>query len=517
MGDLLHISSSPHTRSKLHTAPVMYNVIIALLPAAAVGIWNFGLRAALVIVLSVLTAMASEAVFCMITHRALTITDGSAVLTGLLLALCLSPEVPLYMPMLGAAFAILVVKCMFGGLGKNFINPALAARCFLLISFSGAMTAYAVDGVSSATPLAVLKDGGAVNFVQLFTGKGSAGVIGCSAAALLIGGIYLLVSGGITWQIPASMIGTFSLFLILFGGHGIDGKFLLAHLLGGGLLMGAFFMATDPVTSPVTGTGQLVYGAAAGILCALFRVNGSAADSASYAIIISNLVTPLIDTFIVPKPFAFRKKKGEGLLTVHMLLPAFVLTLITLVAGVALSGVFGMTKETIEQQEAAAKEAAFLEVIPGAEETVPWEEASGAIEALDGGIYGTDFGRVRIKEAWKGADASGETKGYAIAVTTSDGFEGNISLAVGMAPDGTLNGIAFTELKETAGMGMRAADPEFKGQFAGRKVERFELLKSGGASQDDQIDSISGASITSQAVVNAVNAALDFYNSVAEG
>ena len=512
MNQLLHVSSSPHTRSKLHTAPVMYNVILALLPAAAAGIWNFGPRAALILLLSVLTAVASEAVFCMITRRTLTITDGSAVLTGLLLGLSLSPMVPYYIPMLGALFAIIVVKCLFGGLGKNFINPALAARCFLLISFSGIMTTYGVDGVSSATPLAVLKGGSAVNITKMFFGTGgTTGVIGCSAAALLLGGLYLWVSGGITWQIPASMIGTFSLFMILFGGQGPDGRFLLAHLCGGGLMMGAFFMATDPVTSPVTGTGQLFYGALAGILCALFRVQGSAADSASYAIIIANLVTPLIDTFIVPKPFAFRKKKGEGLLNVHTIAPACVLTLITLAAGVALSGVFGLTKGTIEQQEKAAKAAAYLAVVPGAEEMIAWEEGEAAVEALEGAVYGSDFGRVHINEAWKGVDGAGETMGYAIAVTSSDGFDGDITLAAGVAPDGTLNGIAFTELNETAGMGMRADEPEFKDQFAGVKTDSFELLKGGGSTKDSQIDSISGASITSGAVVNAVNAALDFY------
>lgn len=510
MNQIYHVSSSPHVRSKLHTGPVMYNVIISLLPATCVGIWRFGTRAAIIVLLSILTAVASEAVCCKIMKKELTIKDGSAVVTGLLLALCLSPLVPFYIPILGALFAIVVVKCMFGGLGKNFINPALAARCFLLISFSGTMTAYGVDGVSSATPLEVLKGGSAVNITEMFLGT-STGVIGCSALALLVGGLYLWISGGITWEIPASMIGAFGIFMIIFGGQGLDGKFLLAHLCGGGILMGAFFMATDPVTSPVSSTGQLLYGAIAGILSGLFRVNGSAADSVSYAIIITNLVTPMIDQFIVPKPFAYRKQDGQSFFSIATIAPALVLTLITLIAGVALSGVFGLTKDTIEEQERAAQAAAYKEVVTGAEEIVEWEEGRAAVEALDGAVYGSDFGRAYINDAYKGVDASGNTVGYAISVTSADGFDGKITLAVGISADGTLNGISFTELNETAGMGMRADEPEFKDQFAGKNVARFELMKGGGSTEDSQIDSISGASITSGAVVNAVNAALDFY------
>ena len=511
--NMYNVSSSPHFRSKLSTGRVMYDVILSLMPATIIGCWNFGLHALLIVLTSVVTAVATEFVFNKIRKQETTIKDGSAVVTGLLLALCLSPAVPLYIPFLGGLFAILVVKCLFGGLGKNFMNPALAARCFLLISFSGTMTKYVgPDAVSSATPLVDLSSGMIVNVTKMFLGT-SAGVIGCSILGLLIGGLYLWVTGGITWEIPVSALAVFTVFVGLFGGQGFDPMFLVAHLCGGGIVMGALFMATDPVTSPVTTTGQLVYGASVGLFSALFRVFGSAADSVSYAIILSNLFTPMIDQFIVPKPYAYRKADdGQGgFFTMKNLKPAFILFAITAVAGVALSGVFGLTKSAIEEQELAAQMESFREVLPDAETFDVSEAGQAAVDALEGGVYGSDFGRAYINGAYEGKDASGNTVGYVISATSADGYDGNVSLSVGISQDGTINGISFTELTETAGMGMRADEPEFKGQFSGRNASRFKLNKAGGSTADDEIDSISGASITSGAVVNAVNAALDFF------
>ncbi len=517
MSAYLNVSSGPHTRSRLSTGSVMGDVCLSLLPATAVGIWHFGVKALVVVLASIATAVLTELVFDLIAKRGPTYRDGSAVITGLLLALCLSPAVPVYIPILGSAFAILFVKCFFGGLGKNFMNPALAGRCFLLISFSSTMTNYQyTDAVSSATPLVPLLDGKSVNLAEMFLGNGSAtGVIGCSVCALLIGGIYLLIIRAITWEIPVASLAVFSLFICLFGGHGFDMVFLLGNLLGGGIVMGSFFMATDPVTSPVTRTGQLIFGAAVGLLAGIFRVFATAADSVSYAIIISNLLTPILDEYVVPLPFGLKKNANGGkdstaALTPKMLLPALRLTIITLLAGVGLAVVFNVTKDTIEAQKEAKKKASYLEVLPSASDIVPDDSLTASVEALNGGVYGTDFGKAYINEAVSGVDDSGNVVGCVVNVTTKDGFDGPISLSVGFDKDGVIQGISFTELNETAGMGMRCAEPEFKDQFSGRKVERFVLNKAGGSTSEEEIDSVSGASISSEAVVSAVNAANDF-------
>ena len=278
--------------------------------------------------------------------------------------------------------------------------------------------------------------------------------------------------------------------------------------------MGAFFMATDYVTSPVSRLGQFIYGALIGVLGAMFRIYGTAADSFSYSIIVANLLTPLIDTYIVQKPFAFRRfgrKPGQERtpLLQRIPKPVIALTLITIVAGLALSGVYSITKDTIDEQKAAAARAAYRVVVPGAESFDTTPEIENALAELDGGTYGTGYGRCRINEAYVATDADGNPAGYVVSVTSDDGFDGSISLAVGWSADGTMNGISFTELTETPGMGMRADEEGFKGQFRERTEYPFKLTKSGDAAADE-ISAISGATITSTAVVNAVNAASDF-------
>ena len=301
---ILNISSNPHVRSKLTTGNVMLGVIVSLLPAAIFGVFHFGLHAFLIIAAAVVSAVLTEFIFDLIAKRPNTVKDGSAVVTGLLLALSLSHSVPLYIPVIGSIFAILFVKCFFGGLGKNFMNPALAGRCFLLISFGTSMTSFAVDGVSSATPLADLAAGNTINLSQVYLGYSNS-VIGGSALALLIGGLLLWAMGGITWEIPTATLVVFSLFIAIFGGQGFSVPFILSHICAGGILMGAFFMATDPATSPMTSTGQLVFGAIVGLLAGLYRVFGSSADSVSYAIILSNLFVPFIDKLCIPKPLGY--------------------------------------------------------------------------------------------------------------------------------------------------------------------------------------------------------------------
>ena len=504
MDELFNVSSAPHVRSPLTTRGVMTDVLVALLPTAVIGVWVHGFPAFLVIALSMCAAVLTEYLFDQVTKRKTTVGDCSALVTGLLLALTLPAQVPVYIPVLGAVFAILVVKCLFGGLGHNIVNPALAGRSFLLISFGSLMTVYSVDGVSAATPLAELAAGQAVDLMPIFTGSAS-GVIGSSALALIAGGIYLLLSGGITWEIPTSMIGTTWLFLVIFGGHGVDPAYILPQLLGGGLLMAAFFMATDPVSCPSTRDGQLVFGIFAGILIGLFRVKGASPDSTTYAILIADLVGPVIDDLIIPEPFGYRIPKDRKKAIPK---PVFILLAITVIAGLALSAVYGMTKDTIAANQASANKAALMEVLPEASDFTVDDDLQAKI-AAQGDTYGPGFGGAKIESAAVGVDGSGNAVGYAVTVFNSDSYDGGLTLVVGVKADGTVTGISFTELHDTAGMGMRCGDPEFKDQFNNVKVSKFTLNKSGGSTADDQIDSVSGASVTSGAVVNAVNAALD--------
>ncbi len=229
--------------------------------------------------------------------KTITIKDLSAVVTGLILALNLPSTVPLWLPVIGGLFAIIVVKQFYGGLGQNFMNPALAARCFLLISFTGRMTNFAFDGMTSSTPLAILKNGESFDLIRMFIGN-TAGTIGeTSTVALLIGVVYLLIKGVIKLTIPMTYIITFSIFTLLFSPCSFDFYYLACELCGGGLILGAFFMATDYVTSPMDQKGQIIYGVLLGVLTGLFRFFGTSTEGVSYAIIISNLLVPLIDKF----------------------------------------------------------------------------------------------------------------------------------------------------------------------------------------------------------------------------
>ena len=240
--------------------------------------------------------------------KPVTVNDLSAVVTGLLLALNLPPTLPWWMGALGAVFAIVVVKQLFGGLGQNFMNPALAARCFLLICFAGRMTYFVYDGVTGPTPLAELKAGQAVNTMDMLVGN-IRGTIGeTSVIAIMIGAMFLLLMGVIDLKIPGSYIISFVIFITIFGGHGFDTQYITAHLCGGGLMLGAWFMATDYVTSPITGSGKIIYGICMGLLTGLFRLFGGSAEGVSYAIIISNLLVPLIEKATLPRPFG---KGGE--------------------------------------------------------------------------------------------------------------------------------------------------------------------------------------------------------------
>lgn len=494
MRELLHLSSAPHDRGSLSTKTVMRDVLLALLPTAVLGIWAHGWYAGFVMLVSIAAAVVTEYLFNLATKRGNTIGDASAVVTGLLLALTLPAQVPVYVPVLGAVFAILVVKCLFGGLGHNIMNPALAGRSFLLISFGVSMTGYTLDGVSAATPLAEVAAGRSVDVVAMALGNTS-GVIGSSALGLLAGGIYLLLSRGITWEIPTATIGSTAVFLALFGGHGLDPAYLVPQLLGGGLLMAAFFMATDPVTGPSTTKGQLLYGTLTGVLIGLFRVKGNAADSTTYAVLLANLFGNLIDELFIPVPYGFRIPK-EFKKAIPK--PVSILLVITLIAGAVLSGVYVTTSERIAQNNEQANQAAYRAVIPQAESFRSLELAQGTA------------GTTQIQRVLAGLDGSGQTLGYAIAVHNSQSYDGGLTLVVGILPDGTVTGIHFTELHETAGMGMRCGEPEFTSQFENVNVPAFALGK-GGTGDRGTIDSVAGATVSSTAVVEAVNAALAYF------
>ena len=305
MSDMMKVSSNPHIRSKVSTDKIMLIVVIALLPATIFGIVNFGLHALILVLTTVATCVATEAVYELLMKKKITISDFSAVVTGLLLALNLPPMCPVWVAILGGIFAIFVVKMLFGGLGQNFMNPALAARCFLLISFPAIMTNFNCDAYTGATPLAALKAGETVNIYNMVIGK-TAGTIGeTSMVAIVLGACLLLLVGVIDLKIPGTYIVTFVLFISIFGGHGFDPYFISAHLSGGGLMLGAFFMATDYVTRPITKKGQYVFGILLGILTGIFRIFGASSEGVSYAIIIGNLLVPLITQFTAPKPFGY--------------------------------------------------------------------------------------------------------------------------------------------------------------------------------------------------------------------
>ena len=316
MSEVFNVSTNPHVRSKVTTQSIMRDVLIALAPACIFGVYNFGFDALIRLIIGVVTCVATEAIYQYFMHLKVTVSDLSAAVTGLLIAMNIPSTLNVGYEIVGCIFAIIVVKQLFGGIGQNFMNPALAARCFLLIAFTGPMTNFVTDTYSGATPLAVLKPGAepaqATSLLTLFIGK-HAGVIGeTSVICLLIGAAYLLIKKIISWRIPVTYIATFAILIFLFApGHQFEAEYLLKELCAGGLVLGAFFMATDYVTSPITPMGKIVFGVILGILTFIFRMFGGSAEGVSYAIIFSNLLVPLIERVTVPKSFGKQKPVKE--------------------------------------------------------------------------------------------------------------------------------------------------------------------------------------------------------------
>ena len=330
---LYHVSSSPHIRSKVTTASIMRDVALALMPSCLFSVYWFGLRALVVLAISVISCQAAELLYFRLAGKKRTSFECSAIVTGLLLGMNFPSTIPLWIPVIGGFFAIIVVKELFGGLGNNFMNPALAARCFLLICFAGPMTSFSVkttssnfwlgaasvDGLSSATPLAVIKNAdGSTDLPGLFdmffgfTG----GVIGeTSILFLLLGALYLLIRRIICLKIPLTYILSFSVFVLianLVKTGSPDFMGIARQLCGGGLILGAFFMATDYVTCPITPMGKIVFGICLGIVTAVFRLFGNNAEGVSYAIIFCNMLVPLIEKLTVPAAFGLSKKGGNA-------------------------------------------------------------------------------------------------------------------------------------------------------------------------------------------------------------
>jgi len=330
----IHVSTSPHIRHEVTTKRIMTDVVIALTPACLMGIYTFGYQALLVLLVTVATCLLTELIYQKLMKLPVTISDMSAVVTGMIITVNMPATIPLWMPAIGGVFAILVVKQLFGGLGHNIINPALAARCFLLISFAAAMTTFpdtirtlfdgdvvdavtgatsAVDAVTGATPLAEVKAGADVNIFNMIFNTHNGCIGEAYPPAILLGGLYLIVKRVISIRIPGiyilSTLG-FVCLIQLISGHGdmINPGYLVAQVCGGGLLLGAFFMATDYVTCPITHGGQVIFALLLGLLTAVFRVLGGSAEGVSYAIIIGNLLVPLIEKVTMPRPFGVSRK-----------------------------------------------------------------------------------------------------------------------------------------------------------------------------------------------------------------
>ena len=313
---ILTVSSPPHIYGTDTTAKRMRDVLIALAPACGLGIFYYGNQAFTTIAISIASALFAEYLYQRVSGKKVTINDYSAAITGLLLAFNLPPYVPIWLPVIGSVFAIVVVKQLFGGLGSNFVNPALAARAFLLASFPIYMTSWimAPDAVSGATYLGQIKEypdfiPQTSDYFALLFGKVGGCIGETSAFALILGGLYLIVRKVINWRIPVFYIGSFALFSFIFGRTGFFTGNILFELLNGGLMLGAFFMATDYSTSPITPRGKIIMGIGCGFLTVMIRFYGSYPEGVSYAILIMNLFVPLIDKYIRPRIYGKIRKK----------------------------------------------------------------------------------------------------------------------------------------------------------------------------------------------------------------
>jgi len=302
------LAVSPHIKSRETTGKIMWSVVIALLPVSFMGIYLFGIHSLYIILVSIIAAISTEGLFQIITKRKIRIFDGSSVVTGILLALILPSTVSLWIPALGSFFAIFLVKELFGGLGHNIFNPALAARAILLASFPLIMTSWVspFDAISCATPLAIVKENllsPLPSYFNLFIGTRSGCIGETSALAVLLGATFLFLRRIISWHIPVTFMATVALFSL---GAGKDPLF---QVLSGGLILGAFFMATDYTTSPITKKGQIMFGFGCGVITSLIRFWGGYPEGVCYSILLMNCLVPLIDRYTLPKRFGEKQPR----------------------------------------------------------------------------------------------------------------------------------------------------------------------------------------------------------------
>lgn len=321
--NLLTVSPSPHITSEESISKIMWTVSAALAPAVFFAAWYFGMPAVITMLVGVVSAVATEYLVQKIRKKEVTINDGSAFLTGLLLAMCLPPSLPWYMTASGSFLAIAVAKHSMGGLGFNIFNPAHIGRAALMVSWPVAMTTWSkmttqVDVVTSATPLNILKQQGYAKLIEtfgdapnmykaMFLGMRNGSIGETSAVLLILGGIFLIYKGYIKWEMPVVMIGTVGLLTWIFGPTGLFTGDAIFHMMAGGLVIGAFFMATDMVTIPITLKGKIIFAVGAGALTALIRLKGGYPEGVCYSILLMNCVTPLIDRFVTPKKFGARR------------------------------------------------------------------------------------------------------------------------------------------------------------------------------------------------------------------
>ncbi len=304
MKNRLIVSVSPHLHKGESVSNIMWMVVIALIPAGVAGVFIFGISALWVIILGVVSALATEGILQVLTKRKVTVLDASAIITGILLAYNLPPRVPFWIPVIGSFFSVAIGKQIFGGLGQNIFNPALLGRVFLMASWPKYMTTFTkplnYDAITSATPLAMIKEGKVlenISYLDLFLGKRGGCIGEVCILALLLGALFLLLRGYISWHIPITYVFTVAAFTFIFGSKGLFSGDWLFHILSGGLILGAFFMATDYVTSPLTYKGQVIFGIGCGIITAIIRLWGGYPEGVSYAILMMNAATPIIDRY----------------------------------------------------------------------------------------------------------------------------------------------------------------------------------------------------------------------------
>jgi electron transport complex protein RnfD len=472
---------APHIHCGQSVSGVMLTVLVSLLPASVASVLLFGWGAAQVIVACVVGAVAGEAVCLRLRGKPVQVSDLSAVVTGLLLALTLPPASPIWVSLLGGFIAIALGKQVFGGLGANPFNPALVARVFLVISFPDLMTRWIApfDAASSATPLATSTSLGQDGLRYLLGTH--AGCLGeTSAVALLLGGLYLLIRGIIDWRVPASILGTVAVVSLFVGADP------LFQLLSGGLLLGAFFMATDWVTSPYTRRGRLFFGVGTGLLTMIIRLWGSYPEGVSFAILFMNAVTPLINLVSRPKPQtqsigeAAEKEKGDKILLRILV----TMGAVSAVSGIILAVFFAAMNPRIELRRQQEIGEGFRVMFPAAEVFEPVDLSERLPKRVNSPVF-------LVK------DEAGERMGI-VFVTTPAGFQGDITLAVGLDGEGAhVVGVQVLAHTETAGLGSRVADPDYLGQFSGKRIsDDFALT--------NDVDGIAGATVSSAAVANGV-------------